>query len=143
VTAAPQSLTETEVRELLERQVALWNAGDKDSWLELWSAWDLTMEDPVGRRAREGQEALDYLSRTWDRAPAAKWRISYDTLIVCGTEAASLVHNDGKFAGEPYRLTSIETYRFEGRRALWRAFWSPPPGRSVDDIMTDLGSPFG
>ena len=136
-------MTEGQVRELLERQVALWNAGDKPAWMALWSAFDLTMEDPVGRPVRSGQEALDYLSRTWDRAPATKWRVSYDTLVVCGTEAAALVHNDGSFEGQPYRLTSIETYRFDdAQRAHWRAYWTPPPGRSVDQIMTDLGSPF-
>lgn len=136
-------MTEDEIRRLLERQVELWNAGDKQAWMGLWSAFDLTMEDPVGKRPRRGPEALEYLSRTWDNAPASKWKASYATLIVCGAEAAALVHNDGAWHGAPYRLTSLETYRFgDDGTAHWRAYWTPPPGRSVDELMTDLGSPF-
>ena len=52
--------TASELKQFAKNYVALWNAGDKEAWVQNWRAvgpGDFTMFDPVGTPPKHGFEA--------------------------------------------------------------------------------------
>jgi hypothetical protein len=125
----PTPSSET-IRGALEGHVELWNAGDKEAWLQNWrtaAPGELTsFEDPVGTPPKRGWETL---STAWDESPAADWTLRLQKLIVCGNQAAAFIRNDGKVKGKPVIVESIEIYSFgeDGSLAV-KTYWDIPEG---------------
>ena len=104
-----------------ERYVALWNAGDRQGWIDNWKSvapGDVTMLDPVGTPEKRGFEhccaaSYDLFQKN------VRFRIADGALFVCGNEVAWLLENHiasaATAAGEEDERVglSLETYRFE------------------------------
>jgi len=133
-----------QVRDVLERHVELWNAGDKAAWLANWRTLvtgDVTLEDPVGSPAKRGFDVA--LEGEWDRT-RDDWKLSVQELIACGNEGALFVRNDGGIDGVPTELDTVEIYRFGDDGSLGaRIYWElpgaeperdEPPVSSADDL---------
>ena len=98
-----------------ENYVALWNAGDKQGWIDNWRSvapGDFRMLDPVGTPEKRGFE--ECCANSFDLfQPKVHFKIAEGTLFICDNEVAWLLENHietekGKIVG-----LSIETYRFE------------------------------
>ena len=107
--------TKKELLHWAEQYVALWNAGDKQGWIDNWrkvGPGDFTMLDPVGTPEKRGFE--ECCAKSFDLFQKnVRFRIADGSLFVCGNEVAWLLENriqtdDGERVG-----LSIETYRFE------------------------------
>ena len=107
--------TREQLERWAERYVALWNAGDKEAWIENWRSvapGDFRMLDPVGTPEKRGFEhcAVD----SWELFnKRVRFRIVPGTLFVCGSEVAWLLENEITTDGKTVTAKSIETYRFE------------------------------
>jgi len=95
--------------------IALWNAGDKEAWLENWRAvapGEVRMLDPVGTPEKQGGELC--WSDSWDLFnKAVRFKIRDGALFFNGNEVAWLLENHITTDGETTIGLSIETYRFE------------------------------
>ena len=126
--------------EWAERYVALWNAGDKEAWIENWkrvAPGELRMLDPVGTPEKRGFDAC--CAEPFDLfQPRVKFRIQPGTLFVCGNEVAWLLENHMSVDGETSVQHSIETYRFGDDGSCTVRTWYRVPERSE----TELGEMF-
>jgi hypothetical protein len=99
-----------------DNYVALWNAGDKEAWVENWRAvapGNFRMLDPVGTPEKQGFEecCLD----SWDLfQPNVRFNIPPGQLFVCDNEVAWLLENHFDGPDGPQVQFSIETYQFQG-----------------------------
>lgn len=120
--------------------VALWNAGDKQGWIDNWrrvAPGDFRMLDPVGTPEKHGfeeccVESFDLFQQK------VKFRIADGSLFVCGNEVAWLLENRIEGDGGERVGLSIETYRFEpDGSVVIRTYYRVP---THDDA--DLGEHF-
>jgi hypothetical protein len=116
--------TADEIRKMMDRHCELWNAGDKEAWLNEWQTFlpgGVAMEDPVGTPVKRGWEMM---SEVWDASPNADWKLSVERLTVCGNEAAAIIRNAGTVNGAPLVIESIEIYQFGDDRSCYtKTFW--------------------
>lgn len=120
-----------------ENYVALWNAGDKDGWIENYrkvAPGEFRMLDPVGTPEKLG---FAEITASWDLFQSfVKFRIQPDTLMVCGNEVAWLLENHITNGGETTIGYSIETYRFNEDGSLdIRTYYRVP--EKTDDTLGD------
>lgn len=107
--------TREQLQQWADDYVALWNAGDKQAWIENWrrvAPGDFRMLDPVGTPEKRGFEhcAVD----SWELfQKRVRFRIVPGTLFICGNEVAWLLENSITTDGKTVAAKSIETYRFE------------------------------
>lgn len=111
------------IEQFLHAQVACWNAGDKQGFLEAYrgvAPSTLTIEY-VGRPATDGWPVLEGM---WTQQNA-KIAIEEITCIINGQEAAC--HNRNKIKGTDVAIETIELYRFDaGGRLSVRYFIRQP-----------------
>jgi len=131
--------TPEQIRSGLERHVELWNAGDKDTWLAMWQSLitgEPTMEDPVGTPLKRGWEQM---SDAWDHSPNEAWKLTIETLYVCGNEAAAVIRNDGNIDGTPISMRSIEIYAFhDDGSSHTKTYFDQPAGGEYAQWNADL-----
>lgn len=120
--------------------VDLWNAGDKEAWVENWKSvapGDFRMLDPVGTPEKRGFEhcCLD----SWDLFQGrVRFRHVPGSVFVNGNEVAWALENHLTVDGEEKVALSIETYRFEeDGSVVIRTYYTVP---QRDD--TELGEMF-
>jgi hypothetical protein len=103
-----------EMKHWAHQYVALWNAGDKEAWIENWrriAPGEFSMLDPVGTPEKVGFEHCCVDS--WDLFQSSvRFQIREGTLMICGNEVAWLLENHISADGETNVGLSIETYRF-------------------------------
>jgi len=112
-----------EIRGFYKRYFSTWNEHDREGFLRNWQSFatSVTAEDPVGTPLKSG----------WDAVAMDAWDLMNDSitmnleqLIVCGSEAAFVVRNEGVLGGEPFNGVSIETMRIEeDGSVLLRTWW--------------------
>ena len=116
-----------EVRAIVERAYELWNADDKEGWIEHWRSvtpGEHVLEDPVGTPPKRGFEIL---SELWDRTGRERLHVTVERLIVCGREAVAVARSEGTVRGRPVRIDSVDLYRFgEDGSTHTRSFWEIP-----------------
>ena len=120
-----------EIRETMERYVALMSAGDADGIAALYRD-DATLEDPIGAPLVRGKAAI----LDWYRKSAGKVRLVITGPVrACGREAATPLQASAPAgAGKTSLIDIIDVMSFdeEGRIASMRAFWSADAIRVVD-----------
>ena len=87
--------TSDEIRAFIEHHVELWNAGDKQRWLDALQAGapgGISMEDPVGTPLKRGWQIM---GDSWDASPNADWKLSIQKMIICAGEAAVVMLSRG------------------------------------------------
>lgn len=119
--------TREELERWLEGYVTLWNAGDREAWLENWRRvcnGQVVMEDPVGTRVkRGGEECWTGPWELWN--PITKF--SLRDVFICGNEVAFVNDNHVTHEGKESVSPSIETYRFEpDGSVVIRTWWDVP-----------------
>ena len=120
--------------------VDLWNAGDKEAWVENWKSvapGDFRMLDPVGTPEKRGFEhcCLDSWGLFQGRV---RFRHVPGSVFVNGNEVAWALENHLTVDGEEMVALSIETYRFEeDGSVVIRTYYNVP---QRDD--TELGEMF-
>ena len=116
--------------------IALWNAGDKEAWLENWRAvapGEVRMLDPVGTPEKQGGELC--WSDSWDLFnKAVHFKIQDGALFFNGNEVAWLLENHITTDGETTIGLSIETYRFESDGSVVIRTYYRVPARSDDEL---------
>lgn len=116
--------------------IALWNAGDKEAWLENWRAvapGDVRMIDPVGTPEKRGGE--ECWSDSWNLFnKAVRFKIQDGTLFFNGNEVAWLLENHITTDGKTTIGLSIETYRFESDGSVVIRTYYRVPARSDDAL---------
>ena len=119
--------------------VALWNAGDKEGWIENWRSvgpGDFRMLDPVGTPEKFGFE--DCCAKSFDLfQPNVKFKIQEGTLFINGNEVAWLLENHIDNDGQAQVGLSIETYRFEPDGSVVIRTYYKVPART-DDTLGDM-----
>jgi len=116
--------------------IALWNAGDKEAWLENWRAvapGEVRMLDPVGTPEKQGGELC--WSDSWDLFnKAVRFKIRDGALFFNGNEVAWLLENHITTDGETTIGLSIETYRFEPDGSVVIRTYYRVPARTDDEL---------
>jgi hypothetical protein len=104
-----------ELKNWAENYPKLWNAGDKQAWIDNWrkvGPGNFRMLDPVGTPEKEGFDHC--CADSWDLfQPSIRFNIVPGSLFVCGNEVAWLLENHFASDGREQIGLSIETYRFE------------------------------
>ncbi len=118
-----------QLKQWADNYVALWNAGDKEAWVENWrkvAPGDFRMLDPVGTPEKRGFEKC--AADSFDLfQPNVKFKIAKGTLFICDNEVAWLLENHITTDGETKVGLSIETYRFESDGSVMiRTFYRVP-----------------
>lgn len=116
--------------------VELWNAGDKQAWIENWRSvapGDFRMLDPVGTPEKQGFEHCCVDSFDLFQ-PNVKFRIQPGTLFICDNEVAWLLENHISNDGEQTLGLSIETYRFEADGSVVIRTYYKVPARTDDTL---------
>lgn len=118
--------TPDQIRDAVATYVTLFNAGDREAWLDHW-ADDATLEDPVGTPVRTGRAEL---GEFWDFAHSLAERIELqvlEPLKVAGNEAAFVLRIITDLGELKMFVDVIEIQRYDddGKLAAMRAFWSP------------------
>jgi len=92
----------------------LWNAGDKEAWIDNWRSvarGSFRMLDPVGTPEKCGFKAC--CEDSWDLfQPRVRFKIQPGTLFVCGSEVAWCLENHFEGPDGPRVQYSLETYQF-------------------------------
>jgi len=128
--------TKKQLLKWAEKYVSLWNAGDKQGWIENWRSvapGDFRMLDPVGTPEKVGFDhcALD----SWDLFQEnVRFKIQDGALFVCGNEVAWLLENHISHDGAETIGLSIETYRFEEDGSVTIRTFYRVPARSDDEL---------
>jgi SnoaL-like domain len=94
--------------EAFEAHARLWNAQDREAWLDLF-ADNVTFDDPVGVPTKHGRAALE---TSWARSNNAtrSWRLEPRRIMLCGNEAAVDLLNHGTLDGAEVTVGSIEIW---------------------------------
>jgi len=129
-----------EIRAIVERSYELWNADDKDGWIEHWRSvtpGEHMLEDPIGTPPKRGFEIL---SELWDRTGRDRLHITVEHLIVCGNEAVAVARNEGMVKGAFVRIDSVDLYRFgDDGSTHTRSFWEIPDGLPYGEWTKSAG----
>lgn len=115
-----------DIKRAVARDYELWNAGDRDAWLDNARALtaDWTLEDPVGTPAKKGLAAL---AEVWDRSrDELRRRTKVQYLILGGREAVAWTVSEGRAGGERMWTHAADCWRFDdGGGVTRRVFWEP------------------
>ena len=120
--------------------VDLWNAGDKQGWIDNWrkvGPGEFRMLDPVGTPEKHG---FDHCAGdSWELFQArVKFKHHNDIVLVNGNEVAWVLENHITTDGETNMAISIETFRFEEKGDVVIRTWNKVP--RPDD--SELGEMF-
>jgi hypothetical protein len=125
----------TIVENAVRSHVALWNAMDRESWIQLFSP-HMVFEDPVGTPEKVG---LDAVYKSWDRSfkPGRRWTL-HPEHIAAGNEAAVVMRNEGDLNGEKVTIRSIEIFIVDesGHLVRIRSFFNQPSDFALSDYFT-------
>jgi hypothetical protein len=128
--------TRKQLEEWATNYVALWNAGDKDGWVENWkkvAPGDFRMLDPVGTPEKQGFEAC--AAKPFDLfQPKVRFKLVDGTLFICGNEVAWLLENHIDMGGQTLVGLSIETYRFEPDGSVVIRTYYRLPAQTDDEL---------
>lgn len=120
--------------------VELWNAGDKQAWIDNWrrvGPGEFRMLDPVGTPEKLGFDHCCVDS--WDLfQKRVKLEHHDDIVLVNGNEVAWVLENHITTDGETHMAISIETFRFEEDGSVAIRTWYRVPERNE----TELGEMF-
>jgi len=109
--AAP---TREELANWARGYVELWNAGDKQAWVENWkrlAPGRFTMVDPVGTPPKHDFEGC--CVEPFDLfQPMTRLHVDPSTMFICGNEVAWVMENTFTKDGRSQTLKSIENFRF-------------------------------
>lgn len=126
------------LKQWAENYVALWNAGDKQAWVENWRSvgpGEFRMLDPVGTPEKIGFE--DCCAKSFDLfQPNVKFKIQEGALFICDNEVAWLLENYITTDGREFVGHSIETYRFEEDGSVVIRTYYKVPARTEDELGT-------
>jgi hypothetical protein len=114
-----------ELKAAVERYYALWNANDKEAWLEhqrSMAPGEPTHEDPVGKPVKRGWDMLEEL---WDRTitDGEHFPVTIRWMYVCGNEVAAVCSCEGTFRGKSFSIPSVDVHQFYGDTWAVRAYW--------------------
>jgi hypothetical protein len=116
--------------------IALWNAGDKEAWLDNWlkvAPGEVLMVDPVGTPEKKGGEQC--WSDSWDLFnKAVHFKIHEGGLFFNGNEVAWFLENHITADGGTTIGLSIETYRFEEDGSVVIRTYYKVPARTNDEL---------
>jgi steroid delta-isomerase len=122
-----------EIRATVERYAAVFSAGDREGYLDLF-ADDATLEDPVGGEVHRGKEALGaFFDTTRAMTPTIELRIT-GPVRVAGREAAFPGEARPTIGEDQMVIPIVDTMRFddEGRITELRAYWDFADLRPAD-----------
>ena len=126
----------TIVENAVQSHVALWNAMDRESWIQLFSP-HMIFEDPVGTPEKVG---LDAVHRSWDRSfkPGRRWTLHPEHVVAAGNEAAVMMRNEGDLNGQKVTIRSIEIFIVDdsGLLVRIRSFFDQPTEFALSDYFT-------
>ena len=126
----------TIVESAVRSHVALWNAMDRESWIQLFSP-HMVFEDPVGTPEKVG---LDAVYKSWDRSfkPGRRWTLHPEHVVAAGNEAAVVMRNEGDLNGEKVTIRSIEIFIVDesGLLVRIRSFFDQPSDFALADYFT-------
>lgn len=133
------SPTFDELKNWAENYTKLWNAGDKQAWIDNWrkvGPGRFRMLDPVGTAEKTGFEHC--CADSWELfQPSVRFNIVPGSLFICGNEVAWLLENHFTSDGREQIGLSIETYRFEDNGDVTiRTFYKVP--RHTEAEMGEL-----
>jgi ketosteroid isomerase-like protein len=107
-----------QVREAVEQHVRLWNAGDKEAWLDVFAA-ECLIEDPVGTPPKPLSSASWDVSHTGSGETI--WKIEIERMIVSGAEAAVWLHTRGVIEGREYSMEYLGNWTVDDDGRICRA----------------------
>ena len=126
----------TPVQQAVHSHVALWNAMDRESWIQLFSP-HMVFEDPVGTPEKVG---LDAVHKSWDRSfkPGRRWTLHPEHVVAAGKEAAVVMRNEGDLNGEMVTIRSIEIFIVDesGLLVHIRSFFDQPTDFALSNYFT-------
>ena len=126
----------TIVENAVQSHVALWNAMDRESWIQLFSP-HMVFEDPVGTPEKVG---LDAVHKSWDRSfkPGRRWTLHPEHVVAAGNEAAVVMRNEGDLNGQKVTIRSIEIFIVDdsGLLVRIRSFFDQPTEFALSDYFT-------
>jgi hypothetical protein len=126
----------TIVENAVQSHVALWNAMDRESWIQLFSP-HMVFEDPVGTPGKVG---LDAVYKSWDRSfkPGRRWTLHPEHVVAAGNEAAVVMRNEGDLNGQKVIIRSIEIFIVDdsGLLVRIRSFFDQPTDFALSDYFT-------
>lgn len=124
--------TPDQVRAAVEEHAARWNARDRSSWLELFSD-SVTFDDPVGAPTKHGRAAAE---ASWDNSfrEGRAWTLHPQRIVVCGDEAAVVMHNRGVLGGRKVEVHGVEIWKVadDGKVSAVRAYFEQPTDFELD-----------
>jgi hypothetical protein len=130
-----------EIRRIIERSYELWNADDKQGWLDHWKSvtpGTHTLEDPIGTPPKRGWEIM---SELWDQTGRDRLYITVERIIVCANEGVAVARNEGTVKGKHVCIDSVDIYRFTGDGSTHaRSFWHIPEGLPYGEWTAATGS---
>jgi ketosteroid isomerase-like protein len=114
------------LRRAIERHFACWNARDREGWIGLFDP-QVQFDDPVGVPTKHGLEAA---RRQWDASftPGQRWRINPGLTYYRGSDAASVVRNQGVIGDKRFDFETIEVWTLgeNGKFVAVRGYYDPP-----------------
>jgi hypothetical protein len=126
----------TIVENAVQSHVALWNAMDRESWIQLFAP-HMVFEDPVGTPEKVG---LDAVYKSWDRSfkPGRRWTLHLEHIVAAGNEAAVVMRNEGDLNGQKVTIRSIEIFMVDqsGLLVRIRSFFNQPTDFALSDYFT-------
>jgi hypothetical protein len=126
----------TIVENAVQSHVALWNAMDRESWIQLFSP-HMVFEDPVGTPEKVG---LDAVYKSWDCSfkPGRRWTLHPEHVVAAGNEAAVVMRNEGDLNGQKVTIRSIEIFIVDdsGLLVRIRSFFDQPSDFALSDYFT-------
>ena len=126
----------TIVENAVRSHVALWNAMDRESWIQLFSP-HMVFEDPVGTPEKVGMDAV---FKSWDRSfkPGRRWTLHPEHVVAAGNEAAVVMRNEGDLNGQKVTIRSIEIFMVDdsGLLVRIRSFFYQPTDFALSDYFT-------
>ena len=129
-------MTTTPVQHAVQSHVALWNAMDRESWVNLFSS-QMVFEDPVGTPEKVG---VDAVYKSWDRSfkPGRRWTLHPEHVVAAGNEAAVVMRNEGDLNGQKVTIRSIEIFvvNESGLLVRIRSFFDQPTDFALSDYFT-------
>ena len=125
-----------ELKRWAENYTRLWNAGDKQAWIDNYrkvGPGHYRMLDPVGTPEKVGFQHCCVDS--WDLfQPSVRFRVVPGSLFICGNEVAWLLENHITTDGRTTVALSIETYRFEADGSVSIRTWYRIPQRDSSEL---------